>query len=116
MSEFAPVQREGDRLSPFISRTSQVTPYGLVVVTLTSRLDMPGCKIQTLEPVSIIRLLGIPSISIRTVGVPCSNTIETKDFMALSWGLRWKELPSFSPLIVPQIFLFPSDFPTFCLG
>jgi len=83
--------------SPFMSRTLPVTPYGLVA--LMSRLDMPGCKIETSEPVSIIRLLGIPCISTRTVGVPCSNTIETNDFMAaLSGASRWKELPLFSTL------------------
>jgi len=32
--------------SPFIFMTSPFTPYGLVVVTLTSRLDIPGCKLR----------------------------------------------------------------------
>ena len=108
MGEFASIQR------PFISRTSPVTPYGLVVVTLTSRLDMPGCKIETLELVSIIRLLGIPSVSTRTVGVPCSNTIETTDFMAAFSGASGCLRSHL--LLVSLNFLFPSDFPTFYLG
>ena len=91
---------------PFISRTSPVPPYGLVLVTLNSSLDMLGCKIE-IEPVSVNRLLCIPSISTRTVGVLCSNTTETDYLMAaLSWASRWKVLPSFSPLT-----RFPDFFP-----
>jgi len=60
---------------------------------------MPGCKIKTLEPVSTIKYLGIPSILTRTVGVPCSIMTETNSFLAaLSGASRWKELPLFSPL------------------
>jgi hypothetical protein len=42
---------------------SPVTPYGFIEVTLTSLLDTPGCRIETLEPVSMIRLCIIPSVS-----------------------------------------------------
>ena len=81
-------------------RTSPVTfPYGSSLVTLTSPLGTPGCSIDTLEPVSKIRLLDIPSISTEIAGVPCSNKTQTADFTtALSGALRWKELSSFTPL------------------
>ena len=86
--------------SPFISRTYPVTPYGFIVVTLTSRLDMRGCNIEALDPVSTVRLRGVPSISTEIIGVPCSSVTETGDFVTASSGApRWKELSSFSPLI-----------------
>jgi hypothetical protein len=86
--------------SPSMSRVSPVTPYGFVVETLTPRLDMPDCMIDTLEPVSTIRLLCLPSISTEMMGVPSSNVRGTGDFTAaLSGGSSLEELPSSSPLI-----------------
>jgi len=46
-----------------IPRMSPVTLYSSIVVTHTSPLDVLGCSIDTLEPVSNIRLLDIPSVS-----------------------------------------------------
>jgi len=78
---------------PFMSSVSPVTPYGFAEVTLTSPVDMPGCIIDTLEPVSKIRRLAIPSISTEIVGAPDSNRTETENLLtALSWLARWKEL------------------------
>ena len=86
--------------SPVISRNSPVKPYGYVVVTLTSHLNMRGCNIETLGLVSTIRLRGFPFISTEIIGVPCPNVTETGDFVTASPGApRWKELSSFSPLI-----------------
>ena len=68
-----PFSRKVTDCCPLISRTSPVTPYGSSVVTCTLLLDMPGCIIDMLEPVSKIRLLDIPSISADIVSVPCSN-------------------------------------------
>jgi hypothetical protein len=42
-------------------------------MTLTSRLNMPGCSIKTLKPVSKIRHRDIPSMLTKIEGVPCSN-------------------------------------------
>ena len=84
---------------PFISRTSPVTPYGFIVVTFTSHLDMRGCNIETLVLVSSIRLRGVPSISTEIIRVPCSSVTETGDFVTSSGTPRWKELSSFSILI-----------------
>ena len=94
-----------------------MTPYGRVVVMLTSRLDMRGCKIETLETVSMIRLLGVPSISIRREGVPYSNTTDKGDFMAaLSGALRWKGLPSVTSLSRLPDFSLSDWFPDSFLG
>ena len=59
---------------------------------------MSGCVIDMLEPVSKIRLLGIPSIIADIVGVPCSNRMGTGTVSfvtAFSGALRRKELSSF---------------------
>jgi hypothetical protein len=48
---------------PLISRTPPVIPYSSIVVTHISPLNMLGCSFNTLEPVSKIRLLDIPSVS-----------------------------------------------------
>jgi hypothetical protein len=53
---------------PLTSRTSPVTPSSSIVVTHMSPLDMLGCSIDTMEPVSKIRLLDIPSTSIQQNG------------------------------------------------
>ena len=61
---------------------------------------MLDCNIETLDPVSTIRLGGVPAISTELVGVSCSTVTETGDFVTASSGApRWKELSSFSPLI-----------------
>jgi hypothetical protein len=92
---------------PLISRTSPVTLYSSIVVTHTSPLDTLGCSIDMLEPVSKIRLLDILPISTETVGVPCSNKMETVHIItALSGAFRWKELCSFTPLSHFLDFLF----------
>ena len=53
---------------------------------------MPGCIIDTLEPVSKMRFLGIPLISADIVGVPCCNRMGTVDFVtAFSGALRRNE-------------------------
>jgi hypothetical protein len=96
MGILASLQRETD-CSPFISRTSPVTPCGFFAVTLTSLFGTPGWRIDTLEPVSKIKHLGTPSISTETVGAPCSNMIETEEVVtALSGVLGWEELSSFA--------------------
>jgi len=78
--------------SPFTSRASPVTPCGFVCVITTPRLDTACCSIETLDPVSIIRLLDSPSISTETVGVPCSSKMEHVVVAAASSVvLRWKE-------------------------
>ena len=64
----------------------------------TALLDMPGCIIETLDPMSRIRRRATPSISSEMKGVPCSNKIELKDAMtAFSGVLRWRELSSLTP-------------------
>jgi len=64
-----------------------------------SPVDMPGCIIDTLEPVSKMGRLAIPYISTEIVGAPNSNRTETENFLtALSGVARWKELSSFAPL------------------
>src|SRR5215469_14501631 len=84
--------------NPFISSICPVTPCGFAAVILTSLCDTPGWSIDTLEPVSKIKRLGTPSISTETVGVPCSNVIETEEVVtALSGALGWEELSSFAP-------------------
>ena len=94
-----------------------MTPYGRVVVMLISRIDMPGCKIETLEPVPMIRLLGVPSISTRIEEVPCSDMTDTGEFIAaLSGALRWNELPSFTPLTRFPDFPLSDWFPDSSLG
>jgi hypothetical protein len=83
-----------------MSRVFPVTPYGFAEVTLTSPVDMPGCIIDTLEPMSKMRRLAIPSISTEIAGAPNSNRTETENVLtALSVVARWKELSSFAPLI-----------------
>jgi len=83
---------------PFMSRTAPVTPYGLASVTLTSLLEIPGCIIETFEPVSKIRFLDMPSIQTEINGVPHSNAILTGGLStAFSGTVRRKELPSFTP-------------------
>ena len=53
---------------------------------------MPGCIIDTLEPVSKMRFLGIPLISADIVGVPCCKRMGTVSFVtAFSGALRRKE-------------------------
>jgi len=42
---------------PLTSRVSHFTPYGRILVSLTSLYDIPGCNIEMLEPVSIIKAL-----------------------------------------------------------
>jgi len=66
--------------------------------------------LQILEPVSTIRLLVIPSISIVMKGVPCSRTNGTKDAMtAFSGVLGRREMPSLAPLSSFPDFLFLSE-------
>jgi len=82
-----------------ISRFFPVTPYGFAGVSLTSPVDIPDCIIDTLELVSKMRRLAIPSVSAEIVGAPNSNRTETENFLtALSGVARWKELSSFAPL------------------
>jgi len=79
-------------------RTSPVTPYGLASVTLKSLLEIPGCNIETFEPVSKIRLLDMPSIQTEIKGIPHSNAILTGGLStAFSGTVRRKELSSFTP-------------------
>ena len=52
----------------FTFSSSPVTPYGLIAVTLTSRLDRPCWSIHTFELVSVIKHFSFPSISKATVG------------------------------------------------
>jgi hypothetical protein len=103
---------------PLISRISPVTPHSSTVVTHMSPLDILGCSIDTLQLVSKIRLLDIPSISTEIVGVPCSNKMETVHITtALSGAFRWKERSSFTNLSHFPYFLFPVLFPfSFHLG
>ena len=83
--------------SPFIGRTSPVTPYGFIVVTRHTWIC--GITISKQWTVSI-RLRSVPSISMEIIGVHCSSITETGDFVTASSGaLRWKELSSSSPLI-----------------
>ena len=56
------------------------------MVTCTLLLDMPGCIIDMLEPVSRIRLLDIPSISADIVGVPFSNRMGSVSFVTAFQG------------------------------
>jgi len=72
-----PFSRNETVYRPFMSRTSPVTPYGLASVTLTSLLEIPGCNIETFEPVSKIWLLDMPCITTEINGVPHSNAILT---------------------------------------
>jgi hypothetical protein len=72
-----PFSRNETVYRPFMTRTSPVTPYGLASVTLTSLMEIPGCNIETFEPVSKIRLLDMPSIRTEINGVPHSNAILT---------------------------------------
>jgi hypothetical protein len=46
-----------------MSRVFLVTSYGFAEVTLTSPVDLPGYIMDTLEPVSKMRCLAIPTIS-----------------------------------------------------
>jgi hypothetical protein len=99
VSILSPFQRERNKLLSFYVKSFFVTPYGFTEVTLTSPVDMPGCIIDTLEPVSKMRRLAIPSISTEIVDASNSNRIETKNILtALSVVVRWKELSSFAPL------------------
>ena len=78
---------------PFMSRTSPVTPYGLASVTLTSLLEIPGCNIETFEPVYKIRLPDMPSIQTEIKGLPHSNAILTGGLStAFSGTVRRKEM------------------------
>jgi len=47
---------------------------------------MPGCIVDRLEPVSKIRLLVIPSITVDIVGVPCSKRMGTVSFVTAFSG------------------------------
>ena len=67
-------------------------------VVSTALLDMPGCIIETLDPVSRIRRRATPSISTEMEGVTYSNIIKLKDAItAFSGSLRWRELSSLTP-------------------
>jgi hypothetical protein len=64
-----------------------------------SLLDMPGCSIEIVEPVSKSRLLDMPCISTDIVGAPCSIEMETLCLLTVfSGALRWRELSSITPL------------------
>jgi hypothetical protein len=58
-----------------MSRTSSVIPYGIASVTLTSLLEIPGCNIETFEPVSKIRPFDMTYIHTKINEVPHSNAI-----------------------------------------
>ena len=51
------------------------------MVTFMFLLDMPGCIMDILEPVSKIRLLNIPPVTADILGVPCSNEMGTVSFV-----------------------------------
>ena len=91
------ISKETD-CQPLISRTLLFTPYGFMPMTLTSRLDMPGCSIESLNLVSKIRCGDIPSVSTKMEGVPRSNKTETEGLStAFSEWLRRRKLPSRTP-------------------
>jgi hypothetical protein len=93
-----------------MSRVYPVTPYRFNGVAPTTLLDMPGCMIEMLEPVSTIRLLVTPSISTEMEGVSCSSITETEGAMtAFSWVLRRRELSSLTLLSRFPNFLFLSE-------
>jgi len=67
-------------------------------VTSTTLLDMPGCIIETLDPVSRIGRRAAPSISTEMEGVPCFNITGVRDAMTAFTGLlSWRELSSLTP-------------------
>jgi hypothetical protein len=110
---FSPIQCERNSLLPFYFPVFPTTPYGHIGVTRTSPLDMYGCYIDTVEPVSTIRRLAFPSISTGIEGAPSSNRTETEDFLTpLSGASRWKALSSFSTLTRFPDFSFLSYIPT----
>ena len=95
---FLPPRTNDTCCCPF-TLISLLTPYGLIAVTLTSRLDTPGWSIDTFEPVSAIKHFSFPSISKETVGEPCSSGTKTVGRMTSFPGTsRWRELSSLSPL------------------
>jgi hypothetical protein len=75
-------------------------------VNVISLLDMPGCKIEMLEPVSTIKSLLTPSILTEIEGVPGSNATEifglVTEFTVVK---RQEELSSFTPFCrFPELF------------
>ena len=58
---------------PLTSRFSPVTPNGFIAVSRMALLELPGCKIEIFEPVSILRILCFPSMTTRLFGGVCSN-------------------------------------------
>jgi len=67
--------------------------------------DMPGCTIEMLEPVSIIKTRTSP-IRTEIEGVPCSNATETAGLVtAFTVATRREELSSFMPFLpFPELF------------
>ena len=83
---------------PLKSRDSPVTPYGRISVSLTSLLDWPGCNMEMLESVSMIKTLTSLSIRNEIEGVPCSNATETASLTTeFTVASRREELSSFPP-------------------
>ena len=71
-------------------------------VTSTALFDMPDFIIETLDPVSRIRLRSTTCISIEMQGVPCSNKTELKDVItAFAMVLKWRELFSLTSFAFP---------------
>jgi len=106
--------RQGQRkhAAGHMFRASPVTPYGFMDVALTPICDTPDWSIETLDPVSRIRRFGSPSISNETVGDPCSSRTEAVGLStAFPWMLRWRELPSLSPLTRFPGYVFPVCLP-----
>jgi len=90
-------QRKG--MSSFHIKVSPVTPNGFIAVCRMSLLELPGCKIEIFESVSIIRLQISPSITTWIEGVPCCIVTETMGHAtAFSGGSRRKELSPFMSL------------------
>ena len=97
--QLSSVSDEGTMLLASYVKASPVTPYGFMDVALTSLCDTPGWSIETLDPVSMIRRFGSPSISNETVGEQCFSRTENVGLStAFPWVSRWRELPSRSPL------------------
>lgn len=94
---------------PVISRASPVKPHGFIFVTFTSLLDTPNCNFGTLEPVSNISLLIIPSIVTDRGGTAFQQYRNVGVMTALPGAQRWKELSFTHSRCFPNSVL-PSEF------
>jgi len=95
-------------------RTSPFTLYGFMDVAFTAVLDMPGHVIETLDPVSRMRLLATP-ISTEIEGIPCSNKTKLGNldsilsgvegvpvFAHTSFAFCWFLVSFWKPCLVPN--------------